>query len=89
MTYLRTIQAHFDGVAFVPDEKVDLPVGIASQVTVEVEGLPLPVMPLTADEISHRRAALRDLRTKLAGVAPVPFDLIRRTNLYGDDGRLQ
>ena len=88
MSYLRTIQAHFDGKSFVPDEKVDLPVGIASKVTVELAGLPTPHPVLPPEEIARRRGALRELHEKLATVTPVPLEAVRRVNLYGDDGKL-
>ena len=89
MSYLRTIQAHYDGKSFVPDEIVDLPIGVSSQVTVKVEGLPVGESSMPAAEIARRRTALRELREKLATIKPVALESLRRENLYGDDGKLK
>jgi len=89
-----TIRAHFDGTVIVPEEPVDLPVdaslelnvrktnGVSPEVAAAMEAAKDPAVR------AKRLAALKELTTKHAVTdTNIPLELLRRENLYGDDGR--
>lgn len=86
----RTIRAHFDGTALIPEEPVDLPVGEPLSLTVEPARRSAPGLPILADpsrSLEEKLAAIR--RTFSHGVPGVnlPDEALRRENMYGDEGR--
>ena len=59
---MTTIQAHFDGKAFIPDETVDLPKGFA--VTVHIEATRSPQESLTTEKRLQQLAVLEKMARK-------------------------
>jgi hypothetical protein len=87
------MKAHFDGKVIVPDEPVDLPVDTPLDVEIRPPGWVSPEVAAAAAEskqpevIARRLAALKEFRQHGVRGANIPDEMLRRENLYGDDGR--
>ena len=81
-----SIRAHFDGKVIVPDEPVDLPVDAALDVEVRPHRAARPASETT---VALRLAALQQfqMRIRTRHGTPIPAEMLRREQMYGDDGR--
>ena len=88
-----TIRAHFNGTVLVPDEPVHLPVDTALELEVKrANGLSPEVaaaMEAAKDpaDTARRLAALRQFVAHGVQGASIPDEMLRRENMYGENGR--
>jgi len=88
-----TIRAHFNGTVIVPDEPVNLPVDAALELEVKrTNGFSPEVaaaMEAARDpaDTAGRLAALSEFVTHAVERADIPDRMLRREQMYGDNGR--
>lgn len=83
----RSIRAHFDGKAIIPDEPVDLPINQPLRVRVE-NGLPAErgrrsMNAADVDAVTDRLQRLKSITGIVTG-PPIDPEALRRENLYDD-----
>ena len=88
-----TIRARFNGTVIVPDEPVDLPVNMASELEVKRTNGSSPEVAAAVEAVrdpadtAGRLAALSEFVAHALEGADIPDEILRRERLYGDSGR--
>ncbi len=83
----RTLTAHFDGHALIPEGPIDLPLGTKLTLTVETPAGRNPSIGGPSRSIEERLAALDELFALVGSRANLPDETLRRESIYGDDGK--
>ena len=88
-----TIRARFNGTVIVPDEPVDLPVNMASELEVKRTNGSSPEVAAAVEAVrdpadtAGRLAALSEFVAHAVEGADIPDERLRRERLYDDSGR--
>lgn len=92
MSKTVSINAHFDGKSFVPDEPVNISPGEAVVLDIHKTANPKIEQEITEPTLSpkfktadERKAALQRVIEMMQGLPEIPLEALRRENMYADD----